>query len=126
MKKTLTSGIVCLLMAIGAMVVSGCNRYQAFYSPTAKYTPENTADFKRGKRMAKGSHRGPVIFFIPIGSKSPTIALGDAINRYYRPAVALENITIYPRYTPPFIFGGHGYVVHATAILEPWGDREDD
>ena len=112
---------VVILLVVSLISLAGCSvsgpRHQAFYSLTGRYTPENTKDFERGKTMAKGSHSGPVIFFIPFGYKSPKVAMDNAIKRYHRNAVALEDITIYPH--TPFMFGAHGYYVHATAILEP-------
>lgn len=110
---------VLILLVVSLIFLAGCSRSQhkAFYSLSGRYTPESTKDFERGKTMAKGSDSGPVIFFIPFGFKSPKIAMDDAIRRYHGTAVALEDITIYPH--TPFMFGVHGYYVHATAILEP-------
>ncbi len=110
-----------ILLAVSLIFLAGCSHSQpiqkAFYSLSGRYTPESTKDFERGKTIAKGSHSGPVVFFIPFGTKFPKIAMDDALKRYRRNAIALENITIYPH--TPFMFGVHGYYVHATAILEP-------
>ena len=124
MKKTLMSGAICLLMCVGAVAISGCSspQHKAFYSLSGKYTPENTLDFERSEILAKGSNHRPLIFFIPFGSTSPAVALDDAIRSCHRPAVALENIKIY--HDSSFMFGVHGYVVHATAILGPSGKHE--
>ena len=112
---------VVILLVVSLIPLAGCSasgpRHQAFYSLSARYTPESTKDFERGKTVAKGSHSGPVIFFIPFGTKFPKIAMDAALKRYRGNAIALENITIYPH--TPFMFGVHGYYVHATAILEP-------
>jgi hypothetical protein len=112
---------VIILLVVSLILLAGCSdpviRHQDFYSLSKRYTPESTKDFERGKTMAKGSHSGPVVFFVPFGIKSPKVAMDDAIKNYHKPAIALEDITIYPH--TPFMFGAHGYFVHATAILEP-------
>jgi hypothetical protein len=123
MEKLLRSAIVCLLIAIGVVAISGCcssSKHKTFYTLTGKYTPENTSDFERGERLAKGSNHRALVFFIPFGTMSETVALDDAVRKYYGPVIALENITI--DYNCPFMFGAEGYTVRATAILKPSGE----
>jgi hypothetical protein len=118
-KVCMQTNVIILLVVLLISLV-GCStgpRHRAFYSLSKRYTPESTKDFERGKTIAKGSHSGPVVFFIPFGERFPEVAMDDAIKRYYGKAIALENITIYNH--TPFMFGAHGYYVHATAILEP-------
>ncbi|ALB70778.1 hypothetical protein ACOZ06_000385 [Cronobacter muytjensii] len=104
-----------LLLALGAMLLSGCSaRVADMTVASTKNYNLNSNKFVKGARIT-GEDSAPVVIF-PLGVPNVKTAMDRAIEKN-RCAVALSDVVV-TQFNHSFLFGKFGFIIEGTEVID--------